>query len=588
MTTLKKRAPLQDPSQAGDPALDPIPITQTPDNPDYYNQQLGHELPTSYWDSMRAALKLSFENLPDQYVGQYVGNKVVEAEGRKKLTAAEANEMYHPDVPFSGPVDPIVAQVIGDNQREKARLESIIARGPNGPFSKLSRFVGDMAVQVASPINWLSMGLAGAAVRAIPAARSALTVTEGMSAARAFGVYTAEAAIGGAAVEPFHALGALQNQEDYRVTDSLKNIGVFSLGFGGLHVGVRYGLPKVRALLERSPETARAAEETALGQMAEGKRVNVSPIIDQVIREKTSVAEAPSGSRSAVEPYAYRPLDASEAKGKVLYAGNALPIGEDVGHGLYMTDNPGIANNHALDSGSPAQGNMRQVSLGDVKLIDTDLPPVGDVKVALDPILKSVDGNSQFAETVPLRETLERIREAIRDGRLPESALENLNQRFLEKGFDGYRIDGSRFMGKEGAAHNVVMLFDPAEQGLPSAKTTEQAKFRPAPELVPGVPGEVRTQMVNDRFDPKTDMLFDERAHEEFQRLMAEPPKLLEVPELDSKLKAAQDELKGLVEQGLAPESALQELEATTEMAAKARNEELAIKSALFCLGRNI
>lgn len=163
------------------------------------------------------------------------------------------------------------AQMLVDHKQDENRRQYILDNSPNSFLAKSTRGLTDFALQALDPVN------------------IAATFMPGMSEARAgllaerFGPWVGRALEGGAAgatgtaaLQPLQYAEAKAYQDQYGPMDAFLNVAFGTVLGGGLHVGAG----AISDLLSRAaPETREAALRASVAQSAEGRDVDVTPVL---------------------------------------------------------------------------------------------------------------------------------------------------------------------------------------------------------------------------------------------------------------------------------------------------------------------
>lgn len=250
-------------------------------------------------------------------------------EAREKVKQAGVN-LTVPD----GGIREQALDILIRRQVEDRRRKDALNRAPGGFWAGAARFGVALAASAVDPIN-----VAASFIPAVGPARYTMMLAKagggfGRAGVRA-GVGFAEGSIGAAIVEPLVYGAARYEQADYDLTDSLLNIAFGGVLGGGLHMGAgaigdalaraaRGGEQLPRLLEEAGPDVREAALRTAVGQAVEGRKVNVSPLIDEFGRD---VFDPNIAMREATPPEA-KPFNLGEMHGSRYYDYTRLSAGD--------------------------------------------------------------------------------------------------------------------------------------------------------------------------------------------------------------------------------------------------------------------
>ena len=200
------------------------------------------------------------------------------------LTPEEAGERYgiKDRLSWTRPVYADVAQEQRERKQEQMAREDIIARREHGLFTGgVARFVAGLAgglPGIVDPLNIATsfLPVVGPAKAALWAAKFGVAGTAAVGAV--------EGAVGQALLLPLQYGISRYDQEDYGAVDALLNIAMGSAFGGGLHTGVHLWGRPLPALERRlgalGPEEREAALRQSIADVADGKQVNVAPLVD--------------------------------------------------------------------------------------------------------------------------------------------------------------------------------------------------------------------------------------------------------------------------------------------------------------------
>jgi len=191
--------------------------------------------------------------------------------------------------------------------------------------------------------------------------------------------------------------------------------------------------------------------------------------------------------------YTFEPLDVAQSvEGKVFYHGTKSNISNlesaepgvfsdataMFGEGLYLTDNPAVANSYALNKGLSADGapgRVFEATLKDVKLIDLEARFPDDVQDIFDSIELS---GERFGDLVERGTTGREVFEALKrefvdnDFTLHDASevYAEISDGLVQAGYQGFRHEGGKTIGQEFGPHNVAILFDNFNATNPSRR----------------------------------------------------------------------------------------------------------------------
>lgn len=180
------------------------------------------------------------------------------------------------------------AQLLVDHRQDELRRQFVLDHSPNTFMAKTARGLTDFAVSALDPIN-----IAAAFVPGLGETRAGLLAARyGKTAARV-AEGAAAGATGMAALQPLQYAEAKAYEDHYGPMDAFLNVAFGAALGGGLHAG--FG--KLSDVLSRAaPETQEAALRASVGQLAEGRAVDVEPVLatdPALVEGKIGTAEEP-------------------------------------------------------------------------------------------------------------------------------------------------------------------------------------------------------------------------------------------------------------------------------------------------------
>lgn len=163
------------------------------------------------------------------------------------------------------------AQLLVNHKTDELNRQYILDHSPDTFMAKSARTLTDFAVSATDPVNVAAAFVPGigetrAGMVAARFGRTAARVAEGASAG----------ATGMAALQPADALEAKAYQDHYGPMDAFMNVAFGTVLGGGLHAGAGW-LSDV--LGRAAPETIEGGLRASVAQAAEGRPVDVSPIM---------------------------------------------------------------------------------------------------------------------------------------------------------------------------------------------------------------------------------------------------------------------------------------------------------------------
>ncbi len=444
----------------------------------------------------------------DTFVGGWARNNALdEMDGpsAKKLSAEELNTKYQDvGVPFNKPMSEVAAFHLNEEGRKRNDLQRIISDGPKGTFyNQAINIGGSLVAHALDPVEFGAGALTGLGIKGVgmlingskAAASSSLIAKTGQVLSKeGFVAEAIDGVLGNAILEP--AMYQQQNraQVDYGIEDAF-----ISVVGGGLAMPV---LKKAfKSVLGLPNSTVGIAVKNSIGQAQEGFRptpeLHAKAYND--IAFKNPVEGAPIGSVRA--EYKFSPMDTALHQEKTFYMAGASineskTIGDFLGEGSYLTDNPNFANNIAAHPMDDTLGDVFEVRLSETKLFDSD------TKLDLSDGLSHVDISPKAREVL---ESSTSVKQALAS--LDEVDQKSVLDSLKAQGYDGLSQSDSI------KGHNSVHLFPEA-----AAKIQEQGRFKPDAKAVPSTdPKELEAMSAQARsreneldFDPILDKEFKE------------------------------------------------------------------------------
>jgi hypothetical protein len=230
------------------------------------------------------------------------------------LTAQEANDKYGiPGVlTFDRPVNEATATALREGRQAEQQRQAIIARRPDSlATSGAARTAVAFATAVLDPVN-----VAAAFVPVVGPGRTAALLAGASGAMGRAGVRAGVGAIEGAAgmamLEPLEYALSRAERNDRGMNDTLAALAFGTVLGGGLHVlggaaadAVRRGpSPVERAIRDAAPTVREASLRGAVAAVAEGRPVEVAPLINlpTATRYRKVAEQATEGSYAAFTP----------------------------------------------------------------------------------------------------------------------------------------------------------------------------------------------------------------------------------------------------------------------------------------------
>lgn len=257
-----------------------------------------------------------------------------------KISAEEANKRY-PGMPqaFSEPIDPDVARSQYDHYQKKKNLEDYIAAGSSYP---VSGFLASLAGSFANPIN-LAAGLltSGAGTLAgISRNLKNVAIENGV-------VNAGMAGIGYVAEKDQHLAPSLGDIPSQIAQGTVVGVGVH-YAFAGMGKAFKQGVSQLK---KTSPDIIENNLKTVHGQQELGATPNIS------VGEAEAAARARGDIEGQTSPLRFNPVNhPSEAPFYGAKSSEGPPVNpKEIGPGISLSRNPGVANNLAGDGGMVAK-----------------------------------------------------------------------------------------------------------------------------------------------------------------------------------------------------------------------------------------
>lgn len=511
----------------------------------------------------------------DTFIGGFARNTALdEMDGptAKKLTPEELNTKY-PDmhVPFNKPMSDVAAFHLNEETRKRNELQQIISNGPKGNFYNQAVNIGaSLVAHALDPVEFGSGALLGLGIKGAgaliqgskAAASSSLIAKTGDALTKSgFAVEAGEGIVGNAILEPFMYQQQQRAQVDYGIEDAF-----ISVVGGGLAMPV---IKKAfKSVIGLPDSTVGMAFKNSVGQIQEGYRptpeLHAKAYND--IAFKNPPEGAPIGSVRA--EYKFAPMDVATHQDKTFYMAGASineskTIGEFLGEGSYMTDNPNYANNIAAHPMDDSIGEVFEVNLKDTQLFDLDTKL--DVSDELSNLDLSPAARSAIESSPSLKQALVSLDEA--DQKSVMTALK-------AQGFDGVsQVDSAR-------GHNSVHLFPEA-----ATKIQEQGRFKPDPKSVPSMdPMELEAMRTKAR-SRENEIGFDAAADKEFSEfVMPEEFKSMESARIEADMDDQVSRLDSMDKEGFLSAESKEILETVKKSKIERQSKIEVLKDFAACL----
>lgn len=473
----------------------------------------------SQWDTFVAKMKLASLDSGVGFIPGYEGPLIRSAvengmesdlsdQNAPKLTPEQANKMYPGlPVPFNEPVYPQTADLIASTQKRREDLQAWIAQGPGlgRPLEALTGAVagGLAGLSTGNPYAMAAGAIGGGAFGAYaggasvvagfanPVTLALMAVTGGLGRMLAPAAEIGAggiAAVDGVVVKGVPSLGNVAAQAlgvnvgtaaaDYpqlikeRQDISLKDEAITVLGgtLGGMALHVATGallgqisdsLNKARFFTKPMDEATQTRNlRAAISQHETGSDIDMSPAVQEM--QSRAAGETQPGSQSF---YEFKPVDHPSERPQFLgrTAEHNTPLElDDMGPGLYLSDNGQAVSNLVSAPNSDFTGSVREAAVSpDAKFLDLDAPLPKELadqaisefrKMGIDEgVMSDLQTRSVDASDIM---TLFRGLEAAPG---EPSATEVMRARVQGEGFDGYKWVHT----DQDISQNRTLVFDP-------------------------------------------------------------------------------------------------------------------------------
>ena len=432
----------------------------------------------------------------------------------KVLTPDEANKLYMDvEKPFSQPINEAVAFHLNEEGKKRKLLQEKIAQGPGGSFYKGAMNLGaGIVAHALDPVEFGVGAFTGMALGKLGAV--AATGKFGQGAVKAgqvlskggFAAEAAEGVIGNAILEyPMYSYSQ-EAQVDYTMEDAF-----ISIVGGGLAApvaihGIKSGF---NALKKISPDSFGLGLKTSIGQFNDGKIPSPEIIANQHKELMFKLAPAAEGSVRA--NYSFSQANADTIKTNPVYfsptqanyaEGGSRVIGDYMGDGYYMTDNPSYANNMATHPLEGVSSNVIEMDVKDLNIKDADIPD----RAFIDSLDLPREISDILYEVDTIKDAQNYIRNAIDEGVLEDADFELFMREVNNKGADGLKFTD------EANGHNGLFVY-PVSFG----KSKELGRFDADPANAP-MPDKVKLEQQAKQADNNV-FEHDKAAQKEYDEL---------------------------------------------------------------------
>lgn len=403
----------------------------------------------------------------------------------KVLSPEDANKLYTDvEKPFSQPINEAVAFHLNEEGKKRKLLQEKIAQGPGGDFYKGALNLGaGIIAHALDPVEFGIGAFTGMGLKEIGAVAAAGKF--GQSAVRAgqilskqgFVADVAEGIIGNAALEPAMYSYSKEAQLDYTFNDAF-----ISVVGGGIAAPVAiHGLKTgFNTLKKISPNSFGLGVKTSVGQFNAGIIPNPEIIARQYTDLMYKTATPNEGSVRA--NFSFEAKNVDGIKDSPVYLTPSSPnslsegsrvIGDYMGDGFYLTDNPTFANNMATHPLEDITSNIFEMDVKELNIKDADIPD----REFLDSLELDKELSDIVYEIDTIKDAQNYIRNAINEGVLEDKDFDNFMDTIHAKGVEGLKFTD------EAKGHNGLYLYPEAMKKIKETGRYEaDTKATPMPD----------------------------------------------------------------------------------------------------------
>lgn len=354
---------------------------------------------------------------------------------------------------FTEPMNEKQAAYIAERQDTQSKRGSIMARYEG---SAVVPFIGSLAGGIIDPVG-IGVGILTGVGAAGVAGKLGYTAYKTSKTAM-----VAEALISTAAQEPLSYMATTGENMPYTMEDTAFNAVTNVVGELGIRKGVPYVYGKAKNYLSNLKGSQLDVVDTAaFNQISADKNISID------VLNKTFVQEG-GLSKSGVPNDVYKPTGknfvATTRSGFDLQKSETYKIHDDYGPGVYVTDNPTIANGHAARNTGDQLGDIVELEIDpNARYVELSEKIDESVRNEIAPIAKNVMSVKSFNEDFPnmtMKEFLDVIDEKINSGAVRDSTLIEVQERVKDAGFDGYKHNSKEFMGTKVEPSEIKILFN--------------------------------------------------------------------------------------------------------------------------------
>jgi hypothetical protein len=578
-----------------------IPLNFNPQSERSFDQYMNQEPVSDSADQYKAAAELALSDTATMLGARMYGVKELEGSGVGKISPEEANQRF-PDMPtpFRENVNPYVAQLQYDQQQRKMELSRKIENGPQDAWSKTKVVGAGLIAHALDPVEFgagavLGWGVGGLAARGAFGARIAGTAAK-VAAGEAstigrLGFNAAEAGAGnliqnigqeGLQSATISAEGGTDSRTNGEV---LTDIAYNTFAATALGLAIKeapYQLRGLKRMLRNtSPEADLAVARAIVGNLENDIRPDIEPML-KTLAQETSVNPKNFGKN----PYNFvRGIEgtfyaATKDASFDLSTGQKVPLGDDFGMGVHLSDNPGVANAAAARSMADSVGAVHQVEIGKLNPLDVDAIVKPEIHEVLQAPMKALGEDVRSLENMTTKDALEMIRNGVDEGLLPEDTMDGISKGLQERGYNALQSDGKSHMGFEHDAHNHITVLD---ESLIKSK----GAFEPEPGMVNGPDSQAVADVAARQEDFRSHMLVDSQKYDETLAEIQDIPPEAVAPSAEAKaqIDSLVEELTAVNDQGHMTPGEKAEFERIQEAVKDLEVKNTLVKAAATCIG---
>lgn len=453
-----------------------------------------------------------------------------DTQNEPKLSPEELNKKF-PKMPkpFTESTNLSVAQHIYGVQTARQDIQDRVNAGPQGTWYEVKKFGANMLAHAMDPLEFAAGYVVSTALPVIAGVTGigkylGIPTKEAIEAARVAGTALPKATVGQTVARlsvegtlqnmanvPLDIYSSKQEQRDFNAEEALVGAVGAAIGFSVLHGAVKIGSNKLNRFLGRvTPKHSEAIQSAALSQVIEGKKVDVAPVLDEMISD-TNIPNPAYEKVSSDGLHLTNVYSPKEQVTKNIESKSAL-ISDDYGDGIYLTADKEKANGAAARKLNENDGSIIQGKIKDANLLDLDL--------RVDPKFQEIakDSGIKIDENMSGKELFNQIHDSIESGKLPPNYLENLKEKAASNGIDGYRFTVNELAGRPHEPHDGFLLFN-------KDKFAHEQNLLPDTEAVKTITKEEAQAQFEKNQSIESSIHYNEDAAKSFHEALVNPPK---------------------------------------------------------------